>query len=200
MSARPRRVRDAVGAPAASPAPGSERVGPASREEAPLVRPARLADVGPMARMINGYAAQGLMLPRTPVELYRAFREYLVVAEPDGGVAACGGLRIYGPHLAEIVGLAVRDDRRGGGYGGRLVEGLVREARTLEIEAVFAMTLEVEFFGRHGFRPMPREHLPEKVAVDCRGCARREGCRETAVLRRMHRERRPRRRLRVLSP
>lgn len=147
----------------------------------PELRPARLADVEAMAAMINAYAARGLMLPKTPAELYRMIREFVVATGSDGSVVACGGLRIYGPHLAEIVALAVREDHRGRGLGGRVVERLLDDARRMDIGAVFAMTLEEGFFGRKGFRPISRSRLPEKTAGDCRSCARREGCRERAV-------------------
>ena len=74
---------------------------------APVLRPAGLADVEAMAAMINRFAARELMLPKSSAELYRAFREYVVLTGPAGEVVACAGLRIYSGDLAEIVGLAV---------------------------------------------------------------------------------------------
>lgn len=150
---------------------------------APRLRRARLSDVEAMAEMINGFAARGLMLPKTPAELYRLIREFVVVTGVEGTPLGCGGLRIYGPHLAEIVALAVREDHHGLGIGGRVVDRLVEDARALGIASVFAMTLEEGFFGRRGFHAVPRRLLPEKMAADCRTCARREGCREVAVFR-----------------
>jgi amino-acid N-acetyltransferase len=156
-------------------------------QEAPAteIRRARLADVEPMALMINAYAARGLMLPRTPAELYRLHRECVVVTDARGQVVACGGLRIYGPHLAEIVSLAVREDLHGRGIGAGVVDRLLEDARRLGIDGVFAMTLEEGFFHRKGFARVPRNQLPEKMSGDCRTCARREGCRELAVYRRL---------------
>lgn len=178
-----------------------------ARRPAPdRVRTARVADVEAMARLINGYAARGLMLPKTPAQLYRVVREYVVVPEADGSVAACGGLRIYGPHRAEIVGLAVREDRQGRGHGARIVDRLVADARAMEVGEVFAMTLQEGFFRGRGFEPVARDRLPEKVAADCRGCPRRAACAEVAMLRRLstagpgRRLRTGGRRLRVISP
>ena len=147
----------------------------------PLLRRAMLADVEAMSRMINRYAAKGLMLPKSPSELSRHFREYVVLRGPDG-VVACGGLRVYSNELAEVVGLAVDEKWQGGGLGSRVVEHLLEEARALEIKRVFAMAFEPRFFHPLGFRTIPREWLPEKVASDCVGCARRAECQEVAVL------------------
>jgi amino-acid N-acetyltransferase len=149
---------------------------------ATVLRPARLPDVEGMARMINRYASKGLMLPKSPAELSRHFREYIVLTEADGGVVACGGLRVYSSELAEIVGLAVDEDWQGHGLGRRVVEQLTDEARSLGIKRVFAMAFHTEFFGPLGFRTIPREWLPEKMSADCIGCARRIGCREIALL------------------
>ena len=150
---------------------------------ATALRRARLGDVPAMAHLINGYAARGLMLPKAPADLYRLFREYRVVTDAAGAVVACGGLRVYSPDLAEIVGLAVAEGMRGRGLGGDLVRRLVSDARGLGLARVFAMTLEEPFFHGLGFRTVPRAGLPEKEGADCRGCARRAGCPEIAVLR-----------------
>jgi amino-acid N-acetyltransferase len=151
----------------------------------PLLRRAGLPDVEAMSRMINRYASQGMMLPKSPAELSRHFREYTVLADGDGGVVACGGLRVYSTELAEIVGLAVDDDWQGRGLGRQVVEHLLEEARSLGIKRVFAMAFHTKFFAPLGFRTIPREWLPEKVASDCVGCARRIGCREVAMLKRL---------------
>jgi len=58
-------------------------------------------DVAVMTRMINGYAAVGLMRPRNPEELLRRLEEFVVATEVDGSVAACGGLRADGFRRAE---------------------------------------------------------------------------------------------------
>lgn len=147
----------------------------------PDLRSASLGDIEAMSAMINRYAAQGLMLPKSTAELARFFREYVVLCGPDG-VVACAGLRVYSQDLAEVVGLAVHEDWQGRGLGPRMVEHLVEEARRLGIKRVFAMALKGDLFHALGFRTIPREWLPEKVSADCRGCARRAGCREIALI------------------
>ena len=149
---------------------------------APVLRPAGLADVETMAEMINRFAARELMLPKSSAELFRAFREYVVLTGPTGEVVACAGLRIYSGETAEIVGLAVHEDWQGHGLGPRLVAHLVEEGRRVGVRRVFAMALQPGFFEALGFRTIPREWLPEKIAGDCRTCARRAGCIEVALI------------------
>ncbi len=146
-------------------------------------RRATLGDTAAMSALINGYAAQGLMLPKSVPELCRFFREYRVATSSSGELLACGGLRIYTPDLAEIVGLAVAPASQGRGLGRVLVEELTEDARRLGIGRIFAMTFEADFFGRLGFHPVTRDSIPEKMAADCRSCARRVGCQEIAVAR-----------------
>ncbi len=38
------------------------------------------------------------------------------------------------------------------GIGHRIVSALIRTARELELQRVFCLTFEIEFFARHGFR------------------------------------------------
>jgi amino-acid N-acetyltransferase len=149
---------------------------------APVLRPAGLADVEAMAAMINRFAARELMLPKSSAELYRAFREYVVITGPTGEVIACAGLRVYTPELAEIVGLAVHESWQGRGLGPRLVAHLMEEGRRIGVRRAFAMALRPAFFEALGFRTIPREWLPEKVAGDCSSCVRRAACVEVALI------------------
>lgn len=155
----------------------------AVRWPAPRPRVARLSDVPAMAELIEGYASRGLMLPKSTADLSRHIREYRVVTDGDGRLLGCGGLRLFHQGLAEIVGLAVASDAHGRGIGASLVRSLVADAEELGVARVFAMALEVGFFDKLGFEPVPTAWLPEKVAADCRSCARRAGCREIAVQR-----------------
>lgn len=147
------------------------------------LRPAVPADVTAMAELINRYADEGLMLPKTPEALFRSIRDFVVVVDMSGMLCACGGLRVYSAESAEIVGLAVSSAWQGRGLGALIVDRLVSDARSLNIARVFAMTLNEAFFARHGFRGIPRGLLPEKERADCRGCPRRMGCKEVAVQR-----------------
>lgn len=143
---------------------------------------ARLEHVDGMHALVSEFAARGLMLPKSREQLWRHVREYFVMEGSDGGVLGCGGLRIYTPELAEIVGLAVDEEAHGRGVGRRLVERLEAEAEGLGIRRLFAMTLTEGFFRRLGFRTVERATIPEKEEADCRGCFKRAVCREVAMM------------------
>ncbi len=147
-----------------------------------FVRPATIADMLQVEPLINGFAAQNLMLPKTREQLVRLFREFVVAADEHGRVVGCGGLRIFSPTLAEIISLAVDPVTQGTGLGGRIVERLVEDAETLGIESVFALTLRDGFFHRLGFRTVPKEMFPAKVWSDCRSCPKLHACDEIAVV------------------
>lgn len=149
--------------------------------EAIAVRPARLADMGEVGPLIDGFATRGLMLPKSPEQLYRTFREFLVARDEADRLLGCVALRVYSPALAEVSALAVAAEAHGLGVGRRLMDALIGEARSLGLTTLFALTLEEGFFHRLGFRTVPRESFPQKIGADCAGCDRRMHCREITV-------------------
>src|ERR1017187_6361407 len=87
-------------------------------------RKAVMGDIRPILDLINGYAAQGIMLPRTEFELSEAIRDFTVVTS-GGDLMGCGALHFYSPTVAEIRSLAVAERAKTQGVGRRLVEALV---------------------------------------------------------------------------
>ena len=159
-----------------------EKVAPAFVAE-PVVRRARISDMSQVAPLINGFAARGLMLPKTEEQLYRTFREFVLAFDENGRVIGCAGLRVYGPQLGELCALAVDERAHGRGVGRLLVEAIVEQAADLGIRTVFAMTLEDGFFHRLGFRTVQKELFPQKVVSDCAVCPKRNACPEITVAR-----------------
>lgn len=145
------------------------------------IRRADVDDVEPMAALINGYAAQGLMLPKTLTQLYHNVRDF-VVAEANGQVVGCAGLKITWRDLAEVVSLAVAPDFQGQGLGRKLVLPLLDDARALKMPTVFALTYQVAFFGKLGFTIVPKETLSQKVWQDCVVCPKQHSCDEIAMI------------------
>ena len=170
MSARPLSV------PIAAPEP----LGRTSGE--PLVRAATLYDVPALARLIAPFVAGGDLLPRGEYDLCRHIREYAVVADGAGGLAACGALKIYSRELAEIAALAVRSDCQRSGFGRAIVARLLGEARDQGMTRVFALTRQPAYFLRLGFAHADKAEFPLKVWADCTRCPRRECCDEIAVV------------------
>jgi amino-acid N-acetyltransferase len=152
------------------------------------VRKAVMHDIAPILELINGYAAKGLMLPRTEFELSEAIRDFTVV---NGGerLLGCGALHFYSPTIAEIRSLAVDEQAKSHGVGRRLVEALVDEARVYEMDAVFAFTYVTNFFCKVGFQVVERGVLPLKAWKDCLRCPKFQACDEIAVLRVLRPER-----------
>jgi amino-acid N-acetyltransferase len=144
------------------------------------IRPARAEDVDAIRTLIDGYAAQDLMLSRSPEFLLANLRDY-VVAE-DGTFAGCCALATLTPDLAELRSLAVRPETSGRGVGKALVDACVEQARRLGLRRVFALTLVPEFFERCGFTLISLGRLPEKSAAECPVCPKRFACDEQAML------------------
>ena len=145
-----------------------------------VLRKAMIKDVPDMARIINAYASQGQMLPRSHHKLYQEIRDF-VVAVVDGQVVGCGALHVVWADLAEIRSLAVTQDWLSMGVGRKIMEALIEEARSLGLPSVFALTYRQDFFERMGFHVVPRETLPHKIWGECLDCPQFPNCNEVAM-------------------
>jgi amino-acid N-acetyltransferase len=114
-------------------------------------------------------------------EVYRNFREF-VVAEHNGRLVGCAGLRLYSSELGEIIGLGVSEESHGLGVGRLMVETLVAQAKSLGLHRVLALTLQPTFFHKLGFEPADVADYPQKIAADCSRCPKRTTCIEIAVV------------------
>ncbi|MFC0212034.1 N-acetyltransferase [Paenibacillus chartarius] len=146
-------------------------------------RKATESDLDTLYRIIQGYAEQGIMLPRSKETLQEQLDTF-IVAEIDQELVGCGALTRLGPDLVEIRSLGVTDGHKGLGIGKELIAALVKEAELQGVAKVMALTYEVSFFLRNGFTIMPKDVFPEKVWKDCNHCKKRYACDEIAVLRR----------------
>lgn len=145
-----------------------------------ILRKPVVQDVPSMARIINSYASQGQMLPRSHHKLYQDIRDF-VVAIVDGEIIGCGALHVVWGDVAEIRSLAVKPEWLGKGVGRLLVEALVQEARSLGLPSVFALTYRQGFFEHMGFHVVPRESLPHKIWGECLDCPNFPNCNEIAL-------------------
>jgi len=150
-------------------------------DEEATIRPARAADVPAMAAIINHYAAQNLMLPRTEAAIRRVLDDF-VAAEWDGRVVGCGALARLSPELAEIRSLAVSPDYQGKGLGRRIVLDLLERARAQGYPQVCALTLVPDFFAGLGFQTVDRWAVSPKVWQECVFCPKFHRCDEVAVV------------------
>jgi amino-acid N-acetyltransferase len=148
------------------------------------LRKATMRDIPNLLSLINAYAADGVMLPRTEFELSENIRDFSVAY--DGSLlAGCGALHFYTPGVAEVRSLAVLPALAGQGVGRIIVEGLEAEARDQDLDALFAFTYVPGFFEKLGFAEVERGELPLKAWKDCLRCPKFQNCDEIAVLKRL---------------
>ena len=114
-----------------------------------VVRRARTSDVPGIKRLVDTYAGR-ILLEKNLVTLYESVQEFWV-AELDGEVAGCGALHVLWADLGEVRTVAVDPRVKGRGVGHAVVAKLLDQARELQLQRVFVLTFETEFFGRHGF-------------------------------------------------
>ncbi len=146
-----------------------------------VLRGACTRDVAGIADLIAGFAAEGVMLPRTVESIALALDDFVVATDERGRVLACGALKEYSPLLAEVASLAVAQAAHGRGLGRAIVARLETLARMRGIHEVFALTLTPGFFEAVGYAVVARERYPEKMRRDCAHCPRRFTCGEICV-------------------
>ncbi|AQZ68038.1 N-acetylglutamate synthase [[Actinomadura] parvosata subsp. kistnae] len=135
-------------------------------ETAVVVRRARTPDVRAIRRLVDTYAGAGpRLLEKATVTLYEDVQEFWV-AERGGQVVGCGALHVLWEDLAEVRTVAVDPACRGMGVGHRIVSALIQHAKDLGLRRVFCLTFEVDFFARHGFRPIQGTPVSPEVYAE----------------------------------
>jgi amino-acid N-acetyltransferase len=145
------------------------------------VRKAGMPDIHALLQLINAYASQGIMLPRTEFEMSENIRDFTLIYS-GSRLVGCGALHFYTPTAGEVRSLAVDPSLKTHGVGRRLVEALEQEARVAGLHAIFAFTYVPDFFRKVGFHEVERGELPLKVWKDCVRCPKFQCCDEIAVL------------------
>lgn len=130
-----------------------------------IVRPARTSDVRAMRALVTPLAEGRVLLQKEAVAYYESVGDF-VVAEQDSRIVGCGAVHVLWEDLAEIRTLAVADDHRGTGLGGRILDVLTERARELGVKRLFCLTFETEFFGRRGFSPIEGQAVSTEVYAE----------------------------------
>ncbi len=146
-----------------------------------MIRKTRFSDIEGIQRLINHYAREGALLPRSLNELYENMRDFFVWKE-KGKLLGCCALHISWENLAEIKSLAVDRKVRKRGIGSRLLQSALSEAKDLGIKRVFALTNREKFFKRNGFKKIKKEKLPHKIWGECIRCPKFPDCDEVAMI------------------
>lgn len=154
-----------------------------------FIRPALLSDIPAMLRVINDYAAKGIMLPRTEFEMAENIRDFVVAFSPDSTtLLACGALHFYTPTSAEVRSLAVNPNFKSAGLGRQIVEALEQDADRHGLATLFAFTYVQGFFEKLGYTQVDRGELPLKAWKDCLRCPKFQACDEIAMIKRLRPE------------
>ncbi len=162
------------------------------------LQPATEEEVSAIAALVNGFAAQNLMLPRTEESILQSLPDWLVAlarpepnpAEPNPAprrgcpqLLGCGSLVALTEQLVEIRSLAVAPAGQGQGIGRRIVEELVQVATARGYAQICALTLQESFFEKLGFDVVDRWSISPKLWQDCIYCPKFHHCDEVAVAR-----------------
>ncbi len=145
------------------------------------VTKARIKDIPGIQQLLNHYAKQGELLPRTKQDILNNLEHFRIIRE-NHKVIACGSLEHFTDELAEIRSLMVAPDIKGRGLGRKIVQRLIEIAKRRQVGRVMALTYVPEFFHNLGFRTVTKEIFPEKVWGICVNCYKFENCDEIAVL------------------
>lgn len=148
-----------------------------------IIRMARPADVEGIVALINEYAAEKIMLARTPASVELALQDFVVASDARGRMLACGALKEYSPSLAEVASVAVSREAQGRGLGRHIVQAVEQLAERRGVEELFALTTTPAFFEAVGYGVSDRARYPEKIRRDCVSCLRRFACPEVCVTR-----------------
>jgi amino-acid N-acetyltransferase len=130
----------------------------------PTIRRASRSDVGQIFDLVSQFSAQGLMLPRTAEQIAAKIDSYVVAADESGRVVACAALEEYSPSLGEVSSVAVAPSHHGEGLGTQVVLGVERLARARDIDELFAMSLNEQFFVGLSYTATSISRYPEKLA------------------------------------
>lgn len=170
-----------------------------------IIRPAQEKDTESISDLVNRFAAQEIMLPRTVRCVQQTLHDWLVAVESDavtptdstlgtcdppeaeravtsGVIVGCCALLQLTETLAEVRSLAVAENQHGRGIGSQLVRAIVDRAQTHGFSRVCALTMRETFFLRLGFHLVDRWSISPKVWQSCIYCPKFHRCDEVAVM------------------
>jgi amino-acid N-acetyltransferase len=146
-----------------------------------IIRKAGLRDVNEIRKIVNYFASEGKMLPLSLNQIYEKIRDFTVI-EKNKKIIGCGALKIIWKDLAEIRSVAVKRKFHKKGYGKKLIENLLKEAKELDIKKVFVLTYVPQFFEKFGFERITKSKLPHKIWIDCINCPKFPRCDEIPMI------------------
>lgn len=146
-----------------------------------MIRKAKIKDIRQIQELINTFAKQDVMLPRSLNELYENIRDFWVM-EDKNRIIGCAALHISWDDLAEIKSVAVLKKYQGKGIGRELIGVCLNEAIPLGAKKIFVLTYKPGYFKKFGFKRINHASLPHKIWAECINCCKFPNCQESALL------------------
>ena len=146
-----------------------------------MIRKATVKDGEKIFNILQTFAIQGVLLPRSLNNIYENIRDFFVYEE-NGEIVGIGSLHVFWEDLAEIKSLAVLPQHQHKGIGKKIVEHCIEEAKQLGVKKVFALTYLPEFFQKLGFEIVDKSEFPQKVWTECIHCVKFNDCKEIPVM------------------
>ena len=149
-----------------------------------MIRKAVIKEVGEIHQLLNHFANQGLLLPRSLSELYDHLRDFSVIEEDNnkGVIIGVCALGVCWEEIGEIRSLAIKESYQQKDLGTMLVNECMKEAKNLGLKKVFTLTYVPDFFIKMGFNKIEKASLPHKIWADCLKCPKFPDCDETALI------------------
>lgn len=146
-----------------------------------IFRQATFNDVEHIHKLLNDYAKEGLMLPRSRNAIYENLRDYILAVE-NNRLLGCGALHFVWDRLAEIRSIAVEPTLKKTGIGRQLIEHLEKEGVERGVTMFFALTYQPGFFAKCDYIETAKDKLPQKVWKECVYCPQYPYCNEIAFV------------------
>lgn len=151
------------------------------------VRNAGFADAEGIYALIKAYPRE--LLPRPLSDIVQNIDRFLVCEQKGEivGTVAWSILPEIGHALSpsvEIKSLSVKKTLRGQGIGALLVKAAIARITGLRPAQIIVLTFTPEFFGKMGFREVPKATLMHKLYMGCVNCAKYDSpftCPEVAM-------------------
>ena len=147
-----------------------------------LYRKPNFDDIEDIFKLINDYAAEGVMLPKSRSTLYETIRDMVVAVDEDDKVVGVGALHVTWNEMAEVRSMAVNRDFTRRGIGAEIVKRLLGEGRSFGVKKFFTLTYKPGFFQTLGFHTVTKEELPHKIWRECIECPKFPNCDEIAMI------------------
>ena len=153
-----------------------------------MIRKAILSDAPVIKEIINKFASQGNLLPKSLQDIYEYLRDFFVYCDDSSSICGVCGLHITWEDIAEIRSLAVVEKFQKKQIGRQLVRASLNEATQLGVRKVFCLTYKKRFFLKQGFEVIDKSKLPHKIWIDCFKCPKFPDCKEIAMIIYLHKE------------